>query len=166
MDSPSLRRGPGRRENVPPACFLTRLPFEFNLHKYPYQPKIPPFGGTFGWWGKVDSNHRRHRQQIYSLSPLATREFPHMNLSRCENGAGGRTRTPDLLITNQLLYRLSYTSTSGSVTVTGPQSPFGRLRIIAKFNAFVNTHFEEKRPHMKSPAGEIIRGAFAVQVMI
>ena len=26
-------------------------------------------------------------------------------------GAGGRIRTPDLLITNQLLYRLSYTST-------------------------------------------------------
>ena len=32
------------------------------------------------WWGKVDSNHRRHCQQIYSLSPLATREFPHINL--------------------------------------------------------------------------------------
>ena len=34
---------------------------------------------------------------------------------RCEvredAGAGGRIRTPDLLITNQLLYRLSYTST-------------------------------------------------------
>ena len=57
------------------------------------------------WWGKVDSNHRRHCQQIYSLSPLATREFPHMKF-----GAGGRIRTPDLLITNQLLYRLSYTS--------------------------------------------------------
>ena len=28
------------------------------------------------------------------------------------NGAGGRTRTPDLLITNQLLYQLSYTSIS------------------------------------------------------
>ena len=28
-----------------------------------------------------------------------------------KNGAGGRTRTPDLLITNQLLYQLSYTST-------------------------------------------------------
>ena len=27
-------------------------------------------------------------------------------------GAGGRTRTPDLLITNQLLYQLSYTSIS------------------------------------------------------
>ena len=31
------------------------------------------------------------------------------DLERC--GAGGRIRTPDLLITNQLLYRLSYTST-------------------------------------------------------
>ena len=27
-----------------------------------------------------------------------------------EIGAGGRIRTPDLLITNQLLYQLSYTS--------------------------------------------------------
>ena len=34
----------------------------------------------FVWWGKVDSNHRRHCQQIYSLSPLATREFPHIQL--------------------------------------------------------------------------------------
>ena len=32
------------------------------------------------WWGKVDSNHRSDKQQIYSLSPLATREFPPMNL--------------------------------------------------------------------------------------
>ena len=30
------------------------------------------------WWGKMDSNHRRHCQQIYSLSPLATREFPQI----------------------------------------------------------------------------------------
>ena len=34
----------------------------------------------FFWWGKMDSNHRRHCQQIYSLSPLATREFPHIKL--------------------------------------------------------------------------------------
>ena len=60
------------------------------------------------WWGMVDSNHRRHRQQIYSLSPLATREIPQIN--GYEIGAGGRIRTPDLLITNQLLYQLSYTS--------------------------------------------------------
>ena len=59
------------------------------------------------WWGKVDSNHRSYKQQIYSLSPLATREFPHIHCLLC--GAGRRTRTPDLLITNQLLYQLSYT---------------------------------------------------------
>ena len=32
------------------------------------------------WWEKMDSNHRSETQQIYSLPPLATREFPHMNL--------------------------------------------------------------------------------------
>ena len=34
----------------------------------------------------------------------------------CLYGAGRRTRTPDLLITNQLLYQLSYTSISNSRT--------------------------------------------------
>ena len=67
----------------------------------------------FSWWGRTDSNHRSETQQIYSLSPLATRELPHMKFVRfCRNGAGRRTRTPDLLITNQLLYRLSYTGNS------------------------------------------------------
>ena len=66
--------------------------------------------GFRAWWGMVDSNHRRRSQQIYSLSPLATREIPHMKF--VEDGAGRRTRTPDLLITNQLLYQLSYTSIS------------------------------------------------------
>ena len=33
---------------------------------------------AFCWWGRVDSNHRRHSQQIYSLSPLATREHPRI----------------------------------------------------------------------------------------
>ena len=37
-------------------------------------------------------------------SPLFSFPYPQYN------GAGGRTRTPDLLITNQLLYQLSYTS--------------------------------------------------------
>ena len=44
-------------------------------------------------------------------------------------GAGGRTRTPDLLITNQLLYRLSYTSI------------FTGQMIIANPLAFVNKNF-------------------------
>ena len=28
------------------------------------------------WWWRMDSNHRSETQQIYSLPPLATREFP------------------------------------------------------------------------------------------
>ena len=60
------------------------------------------------WWKRVDSDHRSETQQIYSLPPLATRE--RFQRYKKENGAGGRTRTPDLLITNQLLYQLSYTS--------------------------------------------------------
>ena len=32
------------------------------------------------WWERVDSNHRSYKQQIYSLSPLATRELSHMEL--------------------------------------------------------------------------------------
>ena len=51
----------------------------------------------------MDSNHRSVKQQIYSLPPLATRELSQI-------GAGDGTRTRDLLITNQLLYQLSYTS--------------------------------------------------------
>ena len=70
--------------------------------------KAPAIAGTF-WWGKVDSNHRSRRQQIYSLPHLTALEFPHMKI-----GAGGRIRTPDLLITNQLLYQLSYASTKSA----------------------------------------------------
>ena len=32
------------------------------------------------WWELVDSNHRSIKQQIYSLSPLATRESSHILL--------------------------------------------------------------------------------------
>ena len=32
------------------------------------------------WWKVVDSNHRSHRRQIYSLFPLATRETFHIQL--------------------------------------------------------------------------------------
>ncbi len=44
--------------------------------------------------------------------------LPYLLVSRIKKcgipnfGAGERTRTPDLLITNQLLYQLSYTSVS------------------------------------------------------
>ncbi len=49
-------------------------------------------------------------RQIYSLIPLATR-VPHQSSKHIhEYGAGERNRTLDRLITNQLLYLLSYAS--------------------------------------------------------
>ena len=57
----------------------------------------------------VDSNHRSNLQQIYSLSPLATRESAHMKHSlKAMPKADDRTRTDNLLITNQLLCQLSH----------------------------------------------------------
>ena len=49
-------------------------------------------------------------QQIYSLSPLATRESIHIHFSM--NKADDRTRTDNLLITNQLLCQLSHIGAS------------------------------------------------------
>ena len=54
---------------------------------------------VLNWWKRVDSNHRSHGRQIYSLVPLAAREL------FLKNGAGDRNRTYNLLITSQLLYR-------------------------------------------------------------
>ena len=34
-------------------------------------------------WAEVDSNHRSNLQQIYSLSPLATRESAHFTIYYC-----------------------------------------------------------------------------------
>ena len=41
---------------------------------------------------------------------LQSAPFGHSGTPPYSIGAGGRIRTPDLLITNQLLYQLSYTS--------------------------------------------------------
>ena len=38
---------------------------------------------TVFWWELVDSNHRSIKQQIYSLSPLATRESSHILFCVC-----------------------------------------------------------------------------------
>ena len=43
---------------------------------------------------------------------LQSAPFDRSGIPPYEIGAGGRIRTPDLLITNQLLYQLSYTSTT------------------------------------------------------
>ena len=68
------------------------------------------------WWRGEDSNLRRLSRQIYSLLPLTAREPLHTvakgtnapwNMCR-HNGASEGNRTPDPLITSQLLYHLSY----------------------------------------------------------
>ena len=57
----------------------------------PTKPKNPVrTDWVLVWWGRTDSNHRSDTQQIYSLSPLATRELPHIHF--CLIGAGRRTR--------------------------------------------------------------------------
>ena len=57
------------------------------------------------------------REQIYSLSPLTARPSAQIlqnlsfTLTKTDNRAEEGSRTPDLLITNQLLYQLSYFGT-------------------------------------------------------
>ena len=50
-----------------------------------------------------------------NATDLQSAPFGHSGTPPYEIGAGRRIRTPDLLITNQLLYRLSYTSESVGV---------------------------------------------------
>ena len=59
--------------------------------------------GGGGWIRTTEAKRNR-----FTVCPL----WPLGNSSVFDFGAGGRTRTPDLLITNQLLYQLSYTSAS------------------------------------------------------
>ena len=63
--------------------------------------------GGRGWIRTTEVTDNRFT--VCPLWPLGN--SPIFTLLRCGKiGAGRRTRTPDLLITNQLLYQLSYTS--------------------------------------------------------
>ena len=64
---------------VLPTCHR-HVGFEWvRIHESSPTNKNPPAQLVgFYWWGKVDSNHRSYKQQIYSLSPLATRELSHI----------------------------------------------------------------------------------------
>ena len=64
------------------------------------------FLGGQGWIRTTEVTDGRFT--VCSLWPLGNLPI----FSFADGGAGGRTRTPDLLITNQLLYQLSYTSMS------------------------------------------------------
>ena len=94
---------------------LQSVPFG-HLGTPPYElDGVPAKPSAAGFVGKGDAvkrpGFRRSRKQGMC------------NLHR-RGGAGGRIRTPDLLITNQLLYQLSYTSTqrhflTAKVIITG-----------------------------------------------
>ena len=78
---------------------------------------------------------------------LQSAPFGHSGTLPYISGAGGRTRTPDLLITNQLLYQLSYTST------------FSCLVIIAYHAIFVNSFFTSV------PIGFLIKGVLPAVIV-
>ena len=79
----------------------------------------------------MDSNHRSE-----DATDLQSAPFGHSGtLPYSINGAGGRIRTPDLLITNQLLYQLSYTSTAASAFTT--------MVIITERGGIVNSFFKK-----------------------
>ena len=58
----------------------------------------------------MDSDHRSNKATDLQSAPFGrSGTLPNTNWTG-KNGAGRRIRTPDLLITNQLLYQLSYAS--------------------------------------------------------
>ena len=80
------------------------------LYQLSYTRDVP----RFEWRGK-DSNLRRRmagRFTVCSLWPLGNPSFYVVLLSVFHLRAGDRIRTDDLLLTRQLLYRLSYASQS------------------------------------------------------
>ena len=110
----------------PPQIGILRLYSTARLYSkksaWPWPCRFLKSGGS-GWIRTIVAE----KQQIYSLPPLAAREHSHISAVSCRfagycsaagDGAGGRIRTPDLLITNQLLYRLSYTS----ITIPRPNN--------------------------------------------
>ena len=75
-----------------------------------------------------------------STTDLQSAPFGHSGTPPYEIvGAGGRTRTPDLLITNQLLYQLSYTSAcvSSAAMISLPEGRGFVKRFLRKRSVFL-----------------------------
>ena len=82
------------------------------------------------WWERMDSNHRSEDATDLQSAPIG-----HSGtLPYSINGAGGRIRTPDLLITNQLLYQLSYTSVEIGLPASYPLYAPKRRIMAPKYN--------------------------------
>jgi hypothetical protein len=57
----------------------------------------------------ASKNNTDYKSAFKYHQPVGIPDYPNL-MSPLEYGAGERNRTPDRLITNQLLYRLSYAS--------------------------------------------------------
>ncbi len=62
------------------------------------------------WWWMLDSNQRRRKPAGLQPAPFSHSGNSPSGKIIFNFGAGEGTRTPDRLITNQLLYQLSYAS--------------------------------------------------------
>ena len=93
--------------NVPPARPLGR---PFRTHPQ-IENEQPPAGVTHFLVEEDGFEPSKAKPADLQSVPFGHLGPPPYSVGRKKGGAGGRIRTPDLLITNQLLYRLSYTST-------------------------------------------------------
>ena len=89
---------------------------------------------------------KSNRFTVCPLWPLGNSPIQFSFLSVTENGAGGRTRTPDLLITNQLLYQLSYTSAFDYNIIS---HLFGLVKCFFEFSENFFCCPEQVNQHMK-----------------
>ena len=93
----------GRRGSNPPPIAWKAIALPNEL-----LPPVEVFGIS---WGRVDSNHRTLPRTDLQSVAIAAMRLPHFDAPSCfslGHRADEGTRTPDRLITNQLLYQLSY----------------------------------------------------------
>ena len=106
--NPHIRRGrhpnrPRHRRRQAEAIPVSLVRFARTALPFGYKKIIQPFG-----WMMVEEGGFEPPKSV--TTDLQSAPFGRSGTPPYELGAGGRIRTPDLLITNQLLYRLSYTS--------------------------------------------------------
>ena len=77
----------------------------------------------------------KRRKAIADMELFASAESG-MEQASFDGGAGRRIRTPDLLITNQLLYRLSYTSAIPATAIIAKPDPFVNKKLLPCPNFF------------------------------
>ena len=75
---------------------------------------IPPYSLCCTHFETQRSGFKMKRRKAIADMELFASAESGMEQASFDGGAGRRIRTPDLLITNQLLYRLSYTSRKSS----------------------------------------------------